>query len=292
MKGFGRFPCSAAARSRSKSKLRGIDLQKTQRGSNMEYRRRRTAAKRRDRSGSGALRALVLVLMFGAAAYLLLGTGVGKKLKEGYALSLIGSCIGENAPENSGRPDTGTPLPLLTTPEPSASPAPAAEGSSAEVSLPGIEIHMLQLGIYSSEEEMGGLAQQIRVRGGAGYVYNDGGSLRLIISSYSDAAQAESVKQSLALEGVECSVFTVSREGVELLVTADEARLVPIRTAFFAAFDAVTQLDELALDYDANSRSIGYALGVLSEIDANCAAASAGIEPSVKDNAMLSLLTA
>lgn len=253
----------------------------------MEYRRRRSARRRNEAQG-GALRALILMLMFGAAAYLLLGTGVGRKLKEGYAASLINGCAG--GVPNEALPEAQTPLPHLSTPAPGGLPSPTSAGTTAEVSLPGIEIHMLELGIFDSAEALEGAAANVKARGGAGYVYNDGGSLRLILAAYPTKAQAESVKQSLASEGIECGIFTVVREGVQLLVTADEAHMTPIRTAFASAYDTVTQLDELSIDMDANSRSVEYVKEVLSEIAANARTASQGVEASLARSSVLELL--
>ena len=82
----------------------------------------------------------------------------------------------------------------------------------------------------------------------------------------------------------------MSSNGVELIITAPGERLLPIRTAYAAAAETITALDELAIDFDLNSRSTEYGLNVLNEIKTNLATASASIAPQAEQNAMLAIL--
>lgn len=256
----------------------------------MEYRRRRSARRRAsESSGSGALRALVLVLLFGAAAYLLFGTGLLKKLKdEGLFIAMPEGCVKETAHEIDISGAAGTAFPMTREPESTALPTPAVTGETAEVSLPGITVCMIQMGICSSEEECAEKAAELRRLGAAGFVFNDGGSLRLIAASFSDEASAESVRERLAQEGRESTVYKLEREGAEFLITADPALMLPIRTAFSIPSDTVAQLDELSIDFDANLRSTDHAVGILAEIRTNLETALDGIEEASGSDAVLS----
>lgn len=251
----------------------------------MEYRKRR---KKRNAPAEGSfqplIRALILIIIFGAALWLIFGTKAGERIKSGWAMSLIDSC-------RAGSKPTATPSPLVM-PEDTTSPAPTAAptGETCEVKLPSIEIHMVEMGIYSDSALCSSKAAELKSMGAAGYVFNDGGSLRLIASAYSDKASAENVIERLKSEGYECSLHTVSSNGVELIITAPGERLLPIRTAFAAAAETITALDELAIDFDLNSRSTEYGLNVLNEIKTNLATASASIAPQAEQNAMLAIL--
>ena len=149
---------------------------------------------------------------------------------------------------------------------------------------------MIQMGIYSDEQSARAAAASLKQMGAAGCVFDDNGSLRLIAAAFSDEASAESVRTRLESEGHECSVFKLSRSGAELDITADPSRLVPIRTAFTLAADVVTQLDELAIDFDASSRSMEYGLDVLSEIRSNVISARAGVGEAAQKNEVLGLV--
>lgn len=257
----------------------------------MEYRRRRTGRRTGRRGGvsgteGGAFRALILLILFGAAVYLLLGTGIGARIRDGYMLSLVSSCRGsaeKPSPSASFVPAAETPAP-----SPAPSPSPAPTGETVEIELPSIGVYMLQMGFYKSETECAAAAQKLKEQGAAGYAYADGGSLRLIAAAFSDMQSAESVCTRLGEEGLECTVYKLERSGVKLMVTAAEERILPIRTAFSLCSDAVDQLDELSIDFDAESRSIDFGTTVLAELRTNISNAAAGISDPAGSNEMLS----
>ncbi len=237
---------------------------------------------------SGAAQAFILLVLFGAAAYLILGTGAGRRIKENLDLSFAKSCV--------MKAQRATPLPTLAaaekTPEATAVPTAAPTGETARVKLRGIDIYMLQLGVFDDRANCERAAEAVKALGAAGYVYEDNGSFRLIAAAYSDEASAGSVKERLVSEGRECSVIKLSSTEVELVVTSSVERLLPIRTAFALAPETVDQLDELALDFDASNRSEEYALGVLSEMERNSMTASEGIGEAATRNAMLEKVNA
>lgn len=254
----------------------------------MEYRRRRTirtGSARRESSGSGFIQAVILLLVFGAVGYMIFGTGLGKKLRDKYAVSLYDRITGKT--EVTPLPGN---VPALTS-APTAAPSPVPTGETLRIALPAVDTYMLQMGIFESTDSASGLAGSLKAMGAAGYIYDDGGSLRLIIAAYGDEASAESVRTRLASEGISANVFRFYRSGVELLVTAGSGMLVPVKTAFALSSDVIKQLDELAIDFDASERSAEYALGVLSEIRTNTVSACSGIAEANDKSKMLSYLT-
>lgn len=249
----------------------------------MEYRRRRSRRRKKEGDTGFALKVFLLLIVFGCIAYALIGTGLAKRIRDGYALSLYDSCRSKQSLSSPSAPISSV-IPAT------ASPTAAPTGETAEVSLPGIEVYMIQMGIYSDEQSARAAAASLKQMGAAGCVFDDNGSLRLIAAAFSDEASAASVRTRLESEGHECSVFKLSRSGAELDITADPSRLVPIRTAFTLAADVVTQLDELAIDFDASSRSMEYGLDVLSEIRSNVISARAGVGEAAQKNEVLGLV--
>ena len=253
----------------------------------MEYRRRRNTVRtqRGEDSSGGAFRALILILVFGAAAYLLIGAGLGKRLKERFSFSLPESCGGVMAtPLPSARPEASQEAYESFAP----SPSPAAP--SAEVSLPPIDIYMIQMGIFDSYENCAAAAETVKALGAAGCVYVDNGSYRLILSAYSDADSAENVRRKLLDEGRQTSIYKQSFGGVELRITAPEEKLAPIRTAFSLAFDTISQLDELAIDLDAKQMTTEEGMSVISEIRTNVKSVRDSIREEKDADRMLAYL--
>lgn len=252
----------------------------------MEYRKRRNRRRPNPEGNGGTLlRALILVIIFGASIWLIFGTNAGERIKNGGAKSLIDSCRDRRAAAPSASPL------LIPSEKPTPAPTVSPTGETCEVKLPGIEIHMIEMGIYSDSAVCAARAEELRSMGAAGYVFNDGGSLRLIASAYSDKASAESVIERLRSEGYECSLHSVQTNGVELLITAQHERLLPIRTAFDTAYETVTALDELAIDFDKNQRTTEYGLGIINEINTNLLTSSSAIAAQSAQNPMLAVLS-
>ena len=96
------------------------------------------------------------------------------------------------------------------------------------------------------------------------------------------------MQRRLASEGHDCSILPLGFSGVELLITADASRLVPIRTAFALAPDIPAQIEELSIEFDSGSVPMESCLGVLAEIEANIISARNGISESAALNTALS----
>ena len=248
----------------------------------METRRRRT---RRD--GGGFIRAFILLSVFCAILYLVFGMGLGKKIRENFSVSLLDKMLGRSEP---------TPLPTVLptacpTLDPTAPPTAAPTGETVEVSLPETDIYMLQMGVYSDMESAVAPAQAMKAMGAAGYIMNDNGSYRLIAAAYSDGESAESVRKRLSDEGFGCTVVHLNCSSVDLIITASEERLAPVRSAFSLASELITQLDELAVDFDAESRTVEQGLILLGELRSNAANAALGISDMAGQNELLSYVS-
>ncbi len=247
----------------------------------MEYRRRK---KRRSEKKAGeVLKALILVLLFGAAAYVLFGTGTIQRIRSQYDVSLFESCTGKTPGQ---KPVPGTPVPIESEPTPSSAPA----GESEELELPGIGIYMIQMGFYTDAEECTKAAEELKKLGAAGYIYNDGGKLRLIAAAFSDRASAQSVEKRLLDEGHDCMIFALERSGVGLMITASPEKLDSIRRLFSAASDAVSRLDRLAIEFDAQEKDIEYGISELNRLRSDVRSALLPVEASSKLEPVISLV--
>ena len=242
----------------------------------MEYRRRSSRTRGNAGGSSGAGRALILLLIFGAVVYLIVGTGVGRKLKDGYAVSLIESCRGRLAPAASEAPSA----PATAEPTPYGSPltvAPSPSGEALQADLPGLELYMLQYGFYEDEQLCAQAAQPLKELGAAGYCFNDGDDFRLILAAFTDESSAMSVRQAIGLQGYECTVYRISKEGVSLLITASKELIEPISRGFMYARELVTELRDVSIGFDSESTETEEGLKKLEALRARAASVDAGI---------------
>ena len=235
----------------------------------MEYRRRyRRNSSNHERQTGGAARAFVLLVIFGVTAYLIIGTGIGKKIKDGYALSLLNSCAGKAA--NAEKAEIiETEQPLETEEALLPKETEPTRGDTVEVSLPGLEMFMIQIGIYDSPEECSAYCEELKNIGAAGYVYNDSGSYRLIAAAYTGEDEAEKMQGLLTGDGYESTIFHKRISGVSLLITAEDELLLPIKNSLLYAYEVIASLDRLTLEYDYDDIDTEYILTAINEIKAN-----------------------
>lgn len=238
----------------------------------MEYRRRKKRRAGSAGAGSGALGSLLTILLFAAAAYLIIFAGAGRRIAQG--AKKLSSLV---FPRETAYP---TPLFLETrapeeTEKSAVSPAPASE--TRKVTLPGISVYMLSIGSFSDRASAEAAAEELKAKGAAGCVREAEGGYTVIAAAYSDEGDAQSVKARLESEGYSCSLTSLVKEGCELEVTASPERLLPIGTAFAIAPETVVQLDELSRALDSEAKSTEYGEGVLYEIKRNLVSAREGL---------------
>ncbi len=252
----------------------------------MEYRRKRRRGRGYKRArgaavklNAKAVRAVVFLLLAAVIIYLLCGTSIGTFISERVLAPLFAK-IAQPTPKSDVLTD---PTPTPSTPIATVLTA----SGSTEVTLPAINLYMLQMGVFSSRENAEDVIASLKSLGAAGYAYEDNGNIRVIAAAYVDEASAKSVRDRLTSEGYSCTVYSISTRGAELLITASEERLLPIETAFTLAYDSVSGLSEAVIDFDAACRTVEYELVILAEMQTNARNAAGAIETPAQSNALL-----
>ena len=163
-------------------------------------------------------------------------------------------------------------------------------GSSAKAALPRLTLYMLQMGVYSTEENAQEQSERLKKLGAAGYIYNDNGVYRVIASAYLNEEDAQSVKDRLNREGYACTIYKLERSGAELLITTDNQHLASIEKAFDTAGCIVAGVSDISIDFDAEERSVEYASKAVERLRVELAEASASIFGSAQTNELLMYL--
>lgn len=247
----------------------------------MEYRRRRArrgiAVRRRTArgEGSGASRAVLVLILTAAVVYIICASAAGTWLAEEViapAFSAIDDVL-EWKPQ-SGAPNGSEPQSNAaqggalqidtqggalqpTTSGGTVNEQPSQETSAlsggkltSRLSLPALNSYMLQMGVYSQRANADAQAEQLRARGAGGYVIEDGGRYRVIASAYADRTSLDSVREQLKTEDIETAIYEVAVGGAAFNVTAEQSKLDAIEQGFSALSELREELYSLALEYD------------------------------------------
>ncbi len=227
----------------------------------MEYRRRSTRTRRNEKSGSGG-KLLIVLILTGAAVYLLSASAAGTWIAQHVFAPVFEAFSGD---ENDTPVSTDTPVISTGTD--------ASQGEASEVMLPGIEVYILQMGVFESDDNADEAAKNIKKRGAGGYIMEDDGKYRVFAAAYSGETEAKSVKDRLSGEEIDSTVHAIAMNDISFNVTASETIAEEVAQAFTSLSKAQGDMLELALKFDEDELEVNEGVKelspVLSELNQN-----------------------
>lgn len=223
----------------------------------MEYNRNK-AYRRRRRRGNGGGRAagkiILSLLLIAGIVYLISASAAGTWLAEHVFAPIF--------EQFSDKPGTDDPGGNSLTVDFSSD----KNAATADMTLPGMEAYLLQMGVYTSHDNATAQADRLKALGAGGYIYQDGDRYRVLAASYANAEDANVVKTRLISEGTDCTVFALSCEQATFRVSAKESELDAIRKGFSALYTAQGSLNSTILKFDTESQSITEGKAAIDEM--------------------------
>ncbi len=125
-----------------------------------------------------------------------------------------------------------------------------------DVTLPGITLYTLQMGIYASHDNACAQADILKAQGAAGYILTDDDKFRVLSAGYEAADDARKVKERLMSDGTDCALFTLSCESSAFKISTDKENADSLINAFAAFKAAQNSLSNAILAFDSNAQSI------------------------------------
>ncbi|MBQ9832385.1 MAG: SPOR domain-containing protein [Clostridia bacterium] len=215
---------------------------KRNRNSSARRRRRKRYSSSRSRSGSGAPKALFAVLLTCGIVYLLSASAAGTWIAQNLAAPIFEAFNKKDTVKD----DDSLAVSLST----------AKNAVTTDVTLPGISVYSLQMGIYSSEENASSQATALKAQGAAGYVFKDSEQFRVLGAGYLTESDAKTVKDRLINEGTDCTLFTITCNDEVFKISTDKDNTEAVESAFSAFKEATASLSNAILTFDSDSQSI------------------------------------
>ena len=231
----------------------------------MEYRRRRRRARARRRSssvrasgGGSAGGAVITLLLIAGIVYIIASSNAGEWVAKNVMAPVVSFFAGDKTDSKDGEslddPSESGGAVSIDLSEGDAAPA------SAELTFPGVQCYMLQMGAFTSKQNAETTAAMLRARGGAGYILEDVSSgetrYRVMAAGYEDYDSAKSVKDRLVAEGTDCTVYTLSSASAVFRVTAPKDSMPGVRTGFDALANARGSLARACIDFDKDALTL------------------------------------
>lgn len=130
-----------------------------------------------------------------------------------------------------------------------------------ELTLPQIAQYLLQYGVFSSEENAENAAKELFSIGGAGYIREEDGQFRVIISGYSSREDAINVKDRLETDrGMQTKLIELTAPELNCTITSNPDHLESVRNIIAEIQKTHDELLNSALELDK---------GILSAEDAS-----------------------
>ena len=152
-----------------------------------------------------------------------------------------------------------TPLPM----EESFDETPAQQ----EIVLSSSEWYALQLGAFENEAAAQELAEQYKLRGAAGYVWQDG-RFRVLAAVYPLKEDAQLVREQLAVRhDIETYLYQVKLPEIHVRLSGMQGQLDILQAALIHANDLVCELQQMSLELDRQEMNVEEALETLGTLE-------------------------
>lgn len=118
-----------------------------------------------------------------------------------------------------------------------------------------VDCYMLQIGVYSTEENAKKQSSYLQSIGAGGYILEDGGLYRVIAAGYLEESSLQTVRSQLVADGIDSVAYTHSSGNCSLLVTAPQSQIEALENVMKNLGKIQTSLADCALAYDKEQMS-------------------------------------
>lgn len=211
----------------------------------MEYRKRqRRARNRRIRHDSYAGTVFCVVLLFAAIVYLIgvssAGTWMAKSIVAPVFRTLGITATDEINGETEAHAAASTLVPPITD----------------TIRFDTSTRYALQMGVYTNPENAAKQSAALQALGAGGYICTDNGKYRVLAACYPNESDLSSVRARLSDEGLESSVYLISRPAAEWIITADKKQIDTVRSTLETLLELGNRLYALIYAFDNEAQEI------------------------------------
>jgi len=186
----------------------------------------------------------ILVVLLGFAVVYIAFAGTLGKFVSNLILPLIGS-------EDSNT-DKNDDNPVLTIPDPTEEPSTDTSKVTETLKANALTMYAIQMNAFSDKDNADAYASELKEKGGAGYILNDG-FYRVIAIGFKSEEDAKQVKEELKADGIESHVYKIATAGANMNITATKDNVNAIKSAFEQWEDKFGSLEDIIINLDKGS---------------------------------------
>jgi len=219
---------------------------------------------------------ILFVLLLGAGVYIFCATAAGNWVANNVVTPVFSYL--ENGAKQTGIND----LPDASNNPAAASAAPSTGAKVTQsVAAEGKIYWLLQYGIFDSAQNAEVAAADLKLRGGAGYIYKDGERSRVILAAYGSESDAKQVRDALEKnEGISTYAFGVKMEGLNFSITAGDSQTQALKDGIALPEYAADTLMAISVKFD-KGQGIGPDIKAIKE---KCTSVRDGLNGAIKQD--------
>ncbi|HHU79222.1 MAG: SPOR domain-containing protein [Caldicoprobacterales bacterium] len=191
---------------------------------------------------------LILIILLGFSIVYIFSAGQLGKLVSNLLLSVIN---GESKGEES---KTDYDDPVLTVPENTEEPARDTVKVTETLKTNALTIYAIQMGAFTDGSNAEAFAQELRNKGGAGYILDDG-FYRVMAIGFQSEEDAQKVRKGLKDDDIEAHVYKMAASGVNMEITATKDNVAAISSAYESWEKNYRSLEDIIVSLDSGSVS-------------------------------------
>ncbi len=190
--------------------------------------------------------AFILVVLLGFGLIYVISAGTLGKFVSNLILPILS---GEQ--EGDGQV-TDTDDPILTLPDDTNESVEDTTKITETLKANSLTLYGIQMGAFTDEENARAFSQELKARGGAGYIYNNG-FYRVMAIGFQSEEDARKVREELKTDDIESHVFKLATSGADMQVTATVENVMEIRSAYEIWEENFRLMEQMVVSLDSDS---------------------------------------
>ncbi|HZJ83199.1 MAG TPA: SPOR domain-containing protein, partial [Clostridia bacterium] len=128
-----------------------------------------------------------------------------------------------------------------------------------------MKFHAIQMGAFNDGENAKSIAEQLKTKGGAGYVLEDQ-YFRVMAMALLLESDALAVKEQLKTQEVEAQIYEINCPGVDMDITASSEKIEGIKSSFALLKESMEIVESIIKDLDKDKITLGSGMDKLGQI--------------------------
>jgi len=238
----------------------------TEGGFCMEYKTHRSPRRRGNKESSSFATAIIVLISIVLIALIIVFSPLGAMIQDS-VIRPVFSCFGRNPDDEkivSALQSHDEAVPSQT-PEPTEPPT-----EKSIITINAMPFYILQMGVYTDQNEAIKYGEEIELFGAGGNVYHDGSVYRVFAAAYLDEKSVLTVQTQIRKDGFEATPYVTDRTGIRITLNGDSDAIRIVSESIPLISSVPSSLCEMSLAFDKQETTDAAVINELGRLSETC----------------------